>query len=86
MAESEATFERAFIATQVCVEVDHAMAVGLCPTISITITGQSVARLPDLVGWLLEAGLPSGVSFYRERAGGPQHVHTVVSHPSNIAP
>ncbi len=74
VAESKAAVERAFMATQVCVEVDHAMAAGLCPTISIPVMGQSVARLPF------------GIGFYRERAGGLQHVYTVVSHPSNIAP
>lgn len=46
--------------------IDQARAAGLQPTVSITVTGQSIGGLPELVAWLLDAGLPFGVNFYRE--------------------
>lgn len=50
--------------------IERALAADLRPTIGITVTGRSVAGLPDLVAWLLEAELPFGISFYREPSGG----------------
>lgn len=48
----------------------NAVAAGLHPTVGITVTGQSVAGLPDLVEWLLDADLPFGISFYRPNLAG----------------
>lgn len=51
---------------QVQVGMLHAVEAGLRPTVGITVTGQSVGRLPELVGRLLDHGLPFGISLYRE--------------------
>lgn len=46
--------------------IEQAVAVGVRPHIAITVTGQSVAGLPELVTWLLAHELPFSLSFYRE--------------------
>lgn len=48
--------------------IDLALACGLVPNISVTVTGHNAAGLPELMGWLLERNLPFGLSFYREHA------------------
>lgn len=44
----------------------HASEAGLRPTVGITVTGQSVDGLPELVDWLLDHDLAFGISLYRE--------------------
>jgi uncharacterized protein len=39
---------------------------GLAPDICVTVTGQSAAGLPELIGWILERDLPFSLNFYRE--------------------
>jgi uncharacterized protein len=45
--------------------IEHALAAGIRPDIAITVTSQSIAGLPALLGWLLERELPFTISFYR---------------------
>ncbi|NTU79858.1 MAG: radical SAM protein [Chloroflexales bacterium] len=44
----------------------RAQAMGLALNLSITVTGQSVAGLPDLVAWALDHNLRFALNFYRE--------------------
>jgi uncharacterized protein len=46
--------------------IERARELGLDLTISVTITGASVADLPELVDWLLEHDLHFSLNFYRE--------------------
>lgn len=46
--------------------IERARAMGLVVTVSITVTGASVAGLPALVGWLLEREVHFMINFYRE--------------------
>lgn len=46
----------------------NAVEAGLRPTVGVTVTGQSVGGLPDLVSWLLDHDLPFGISLYREHS------------------
>lgn len=46
--------------------IERALAAGITPTIAVTVTGQSVTGLPDLIAWLLDRELPFTISFYRE--------------------
>jgi uncharacterized protein len=45
--------------------VKLALANGLMPDISITVSGRNAAGLPEIVGWVLEHNLPFGLNFYR---------------------
>jgi uncharacterized protein len=51
--------------------IDLALAHGLTPAISITVSGRNAATLPDLVAWVLERDLPFGINFYREHSSTP---------------
>ncbi len=46
--------------------IERARALGLELTVSVTITGASVAGLPNVVGWLLEREVHFTLNFYRE--------------------
>lgn len=46
--------------------IEMAKGNGLTPDICITVAGSSVEGLPDLIGWILERGLPFSLNFYRE--------------------
>lgn len=46
--------------------IERALAAGLVPDISVTVTDRSVDGLPALVEWLLERDLPFSLNFYRE--------------------
>ena len=46
--------------------IDLAIAFGLTPDISITVSSRNVESLPELVEWLLERDLPFSFNFYRE--------------------
>lgn len=48
--------------------IENALALGLPPDISVTVTGRNAAALPDVVDWILERGLPFSLNFYRENA------------------
>lgn len=45
--------------------IENARAAGITPDIAITVTGKSIAMLPELVSWLLERDLPFTINFYR---------------------
>lgn len=46
--------------------VEIAIAGGLPPDISITVTGKSAAHLPEVIAWVLNHDLPFNLNFYRE--------------------
>jgi uncharacterized protein len=46
--------------------IDLAVASGLWPDISITVSARNVEGLPELVAWVLERGLAFSLNFYRE--------------------
>ncbi len=46
--------------------IELALAWGLIPDISITISARNVNDLPSLLEWVLERDLPFGLNFYRE--------------------
>lgn len=48
--------------------IDLALAHGLVPEISVTVSDINVTGLPELVAWLLERDLPFGFNYYREHA------------------
>lgn len=48
--------------------IDLALAHGLVPDISITVTGRNIRGLPEVVGWIVERDLPFNFNFYRETA------------------
>jgi uncharacterized protein len=49
--------------------IERALRIGLAPDISITVTGQSVAGLPELLRWVLARDLPFSLNFYRPTDG-----------------
>ncbi|MBN1891050.1 MAG: radical SAM protein [Thermoflexales bacterium] len=51
--------------------LDRLLDWGISPHVSVTITGQSLQGLPDLVAFLLERELPFSFNFYREPDGFP---------------
>ena len=51
--------------------LDQLLDQGLSPHVSVTITGQSLAGLPDLVEFLLDRQLQFSLNFYREPDGFP---------------
>lgn len=50
----------------VCRAILRAQAQGVRLTVSVTVTGQSVAALPTVVAWLLAQGIHFTLNFYRE--------------------
>ena len=46
--------------------IDLALAYGLVPDISITVSGGNIQGLPELMEWILERDLPFSINFYRE--------------------
>lgn len=46
--------------------IDRAIANGLKPVLSITVTGRSAAQLPDVVNFALDRGLRFNLNFYRD--------------------
>ena len=48
--------------------IETALRGGMTPDISITVSGRSVAQLPELLAWILERDLPFSLNFYRENA------------------
>lgn len=53
-------------AADVMSSVELALAHGLTPGVSVTISGRNANALPDLVAWILEHDVPFGIHFYRE--------------------
>jgi uncharacterized protein len=46
--------------------IERLLAEGLIPRIAITVSGRSLAGLPDLITYVLERELPFSLNFYRE--------------------
>lgn len=46
--------------------VDLALALGLTPNISVTVSSRTVEGLPEIMAWILERDLPFSLNFYRE--------------------
>jgi uncharacterized protein len=53
--------------------IQLALAHGLTPNISITVSGRNVAGLPEVLGWVLEHDLPFSLNFYRENDYSDSH-------------
>lgn len=53
--------------------VDLALANGLTPNISVTVSGRTAAGLPDVMAWILERELPFSLNFYRENELSAAH-------------
>ncbi len=60
-------------AVDVARSVDLALAHGLVPDISVTVSGRSAEGLPELMEWLLERNLPFSLNFYRENDFSASH-------------
>jgi uncharacterized protein len=60
-------------ATDVTRAVELALACGLVPDISVTVSSRNVDGLPELVAWLSERELPFSLSFYRENDLSASH-------------
>lgn len=53
--------------------VDLALANGLTPNISVTVSSRTADGLPDVMGWILERELPFSLNFYRENELSATH-------------
>ncbi|MEW5829783.1 MAG: radical SAM protein [Chloroflexota bacterium] len=53
--------------------VDLALANGLTPNISVTISSRTAEGLPDVMAWILERELPFSLNFYRENDLSASH-------------
>jgi uncharacterized protein len=53
--------------------VDVALANGLLPNISVTVSSRTAEGLPEIMGWILERELPFSLNFYRENELSATH-------------
>ncbi|MCQ3938610.1 MAG: radical SAM protein [Chloroflexi bacterium] len=53
--------------------VDLALANGLVPNISVTISSRTAEGLPEVMAWILERALPFSLNFYRENELSASH-------------
>jgi uncharacterized protein len=53
--------------------VDLALANGLTPNISVTISSRTAEGLPEIMAWILERELPFSLNFYRENELSASH-------------
>ena len=53
--------------------VDLAIANGLTPNISVTVSSRTADGLPDVMAWILERELPFSLNFYRENELSASH-------------
>lgn len=53
--------------------IERALALGLTPDITVTVTGRNMDALPDTVAWLLEHELPFNLNFYRGNDNSASH-------------
>lgn len=51
---------------QVSASIEQAIAAGLTPHISITVSNRNISTVADTVAWVIERGLPFHINFYRE--------------------
>jgi len=53
--------------------IDLALANGLTPNISVTVSSRTAEGLPDVMAWILERDLPFSLNFYRENELSASH-------------
>jgi uncharacterized protein len=53
--------------------VDLALANGLTPNISVTVSSRTAEGLPEVMAWILERDLPFSLNFYRENELSASH-------------
>ncbi len=53
--------------------IDLALANGLTPNISVTVSSRTAEGLPDVMAWILERELPFSLNFYRENELSASH-------------
>lgn len=53
--------------------IDLALAHGLTPNISVTVSSRTADGLPDVMAWILERELPFSLNFYRENELSASH-------------
>lgn len=53
--------------------VDLALANGLMPNISVTVSSRTAKGLPEIMSWILERDLPFSLNFYRENDLSASH-------------
>jgi uncharacterized protein len=53
--------------------VDLALANGLTPSISVTVSTRTAAGLPEVMAWILDRDLPFSLNFYRENEFSASH-------------
>ncbi|MEZ0397195.1 MAG: radical SAM protein [Anaerolineales bacterium] len=53
--------------------VDLALAHGLAPSISVTVSSRTAEGLPEVMAWILERDLPFSLNFYRENPLSASH-------------
>ncbi len=53
--------------------VDLALAHGLTPSISVTVSGRTADGLPEVMAWILARDLPFSLNFYRENPFSASH-------------
>ena len=60
--------------SDVSTAVEIALAGGLVPNISVTVSGRTADSLPQLISWILELDLPFSLNFYRENELSASHI------------
>lgn len=58
--------------------VNDVLEIGLMPQISITVSGQNIGGLPELLSWILERKLHFSINFYRENELSRSHEELVL--------
>jgi uncharacterized protein len=53
--------------------INLALANGLVPTISVTVSNRTAEGLPEIMAWILERDLPFSLNFYRENELSASH-------------
>lgn len=53
--------------------IDLALAHGLTPNISVTVSSRTAEGLPEIMAWILERELPFSLNFYRENEFSTSH-------------
>lgn len=59
--------------TDVTEAVDLALANGLTPNISVTVSSRTAEGLPEIMAWILDRSLPFSLNFYRENDLSASH-------------
>lgn len=65
--------------------IDMALAHGLAPNISVTVSSRTAEGLPQVMSWILERELPFSLNFYRENELSASHVDMQLDEQKIIA-